>query len=263
MNELQKVNKNLWTATELDNSFASWGISLPYPQNSSQMSPMLRLFKEISTIGMELEIYNIEKIDAESSQIISCNYADEIEKILSTSGRLYSFGVDDAIRYGLSYICSSKIRFYDLKGDIKEEFSKDISSLLLENYPVKREDSTSLFPPTMPPILICGDMIVDLEYNSRQKLSTFEISINLHSDIWFPWIKGFVEGNISHIRSFTHPILGKAYDNRELANYHTPRLNKFLKTISQLILDYGGMWEKGYDTPEYIKMFTIDGIILD
>lgn len=263
MKKPQKINKNSWvTSNDLGNSYAGWEVSFPYPKDDIEMNRLLRLFKEISIIGEETEIYHIEKVDPESSIVTPCTYSDELEKIFLESGELHSFGVDHGIKYKLKYLCSSKLRYYDSQGNTQEEFVKDMRSLLLDNHLVSLSDSNVHLIYSTPPILI-SIYAVDLKYNSKHQLDTFEISINLHTDIWFPWVKGFLEDDISSINTSIHPILGVAYDNREIANYHTPRLNKFLQKISGLIVHYGGTWEKGGDTQAYEEMFTIEGIIID
>jgi hypothetical protein len=56
------------------------------------------------------------------------------------------------------------------------------------------------------------------------------------------------------------------YDNSELALRHTPRLNRFLRRVKELTLEYGGRWELSDDQKNdiyYWPMLSEDGIILD
>jgi len=56
----------------------------------------------------------------------------------------------------------------------------------------------------------------------------------LHSDIWFPWVFGFAHPEADQIRMF---------DNRELANCHTPRLNAFLGEVAKAARGAGGTFK--------------------
>lgn len=84
-----------------------------------------------------------------------------------------------------------------------------------------------------------------------------QISINLHSDFWFPWCMGW---------TYDNPATSKdeMYDNRQLAWRHTPRLNQCLIEIRQLVFDINGTWEvRTEDVHEqYQHMVTETGIEL-
>jgi len=56
----------------------------------------------------------------------------------------------------------------------------------------------------------------------------------IRSDIWFPWVLGFLSESTSDQEWF---------DNRPLATRHTRRLNAFLTAARQATLDAGGDWE--------------------
>lgn len=88
------------------------------------------------------------------------------------------------------------------------------------------------------------------------------LGIQLYTDIWLPQVVGGLE----HTRNpgkYKHNEV-HLFDNRELANRHTPRLNSFLQSVKQLIEQRGGTWHyEDYDSPdEYKPMYSNDGIIL-
>ena len=72
-------------------------------------------------------------------------------------------------------------------------------------------------------------------------------------------------GEEHYLQPVNHPTFGTVYDNRELANYHTPRLNKFLSESHQIASSYGAKWK--LDTTEgvplYAQMCSTLGVRLD
>jgi hypothetical protein len=93
------------------------------------------------------------------------------------------------------------------------------------------------------------------------------VNIKLTSDIWFPVVKGFVEKKvgIGHIFGADKPAVYKrGFDNRELANRHTPRLNRFLSAIAAKVTEMGGEWSiREHEESEYREQMTLTGIKLD
>ena len=77
--------------------------------------------------------------------------------------------------------------------------------------------------------------------------SAVRIEIRLDTDIWFPSVMGFDE---------PLPDVGDppdSYDNRALAERHTPRLNAFLDAAAREVAAIGGRWE----------MMDVDGIAVN
>jgi hypothetical protein len=93
------------------------------------------------------------------------------------------------------------------------------------------------------------------------------ISIMLTSDIWFPVVKGSVEKKVGIWHTFGADKAAhyeRGFDNRELANRHTPRLNRFLSAIAEKVIEMGGKWSVGeYVNSEYREQMTLTGIKLD
>jgi hypothetical protein len=95
------------------------------------------------------------------------------------------------------------------------------------------------------------------------------VHIKLTSDIWLPVVKGSLERKVG---VGTEVSLGAdkeahyqgVFDNRELANRHTPRLNRFLSAIAAKVIEMGGEWSIGEDVdPKYKEQMTLTGIKLD
>jgi hypothetical protein len=93
------------------------------------------------------------------------------------------------------------------------------------------------------------------------------INIKLTSDIWFPIVDGSVERKVGIDTSFDTDEIAYytgGFDNRELANRHTPRLNRFLSAIAEKVIEMGGEWSLGpYVDPKYLKKMTLTGIKMD
>jgi hypothetical protein len=54
-----------------------------------------------------------------------------------------------------------------------------------------------------------------------------------YSDIWQPWVRGLLEEDQE---------IDARFDNRPLAERHTPRLNSFLSRVQELTQAMGGEW---------------------
>jgi hypothetical protein len=253
----EQDNKNFWT-TEKD-AVASWKITLPYPNAKNKIQALLRLYQQISELGEEYEVYSVKRKDNDFHLPATSSYSNEIELCFMETGILKSFGVGNNLFVDLDFVSYSKLGYYDLHGHMQEKYIKDIGSLLIDNQSHLQKNHLN-YVRHIPPINIWeGDI-----YYSESHLDTLNIYIDLETDIWFPWVMGVSEDKNSNIKSsVNHPILGNAYDNRELARCHTPRLNRFLATTAKLILDFGGEWEKGDDATNYIEMFSSVEIILD
>jgi len=92
---------------------------------------------------------------------------------------------------------------------------------------------------------------------SISEINQNHLQISLHTDIWFPWVVGFMTDK---------PVQSKEemYDNRQLAWRHTPRLNQCLTEIKELVVKAGGTWEVGTENvhEEYQHMVMDTGIEL-
>lgn len=88
--------------------------------------------------------------------------------------------------------------------------------------------------------------------------SVFELQVKLHSDLWFPWVKGFEDDKSISMQD-------GMCDNRQLAWRHTPRLNQCLTELRQLVMDAGGTWKVGTENvhEQYQHMVTETGIQLN
>ena len=91
------------------------------------------------------------------------------------------------------------------------------------------------------------------------------ISLSLYTDIWFPRVQGLRMGDLSGRADEWHPARARdrLMDNSALAARHTPRLNRFIETLRDAILELGGTWDKPDVDPSYQPMVHGGGILLD
>jgi hypothetical protein len=89
------------------------------------------------------------------------------------------------------------------------------------------------------------------------------LKIALPSDIWFPVVRGnlqqksWVRGN-----KFSN-VFCKGFDNRELANWHTPALNRLVAATAEKVKEMGGDWSVNEIVdPMYYEMMTPTGVKL-
>jgi hypothetical protein len=79
-----------------------------------------------------------------------------------------------------------------------------------------------------PPVEIWGNDVL------REDLASKDVEANLylhlHSDIWFPYVRGYA-----------HPSCrsGMYFDNTDLARRHTPRLNAFIAELGAIVSGFG------------------------
>jgi hypothetical protein len=116
------------------------------------------------------------------------------------------------------------------------------------------------------PIVLGGDAPNEEgEAPGRPPTRELPIYLGLQTDIWFPRVIGLRMGDLSGRADEWHPARGRdrLMDNSALAAHHTPRLNRFIGTLRDTILELGGTWDKPDVDPSYEPMVHSGGILLD
>jgi hypothetical protein len=135
------------------------------------------------------------------------------------------------------YRAFARLAYYDLDGCLVETDVDDTGMLLRYLRPDDVDVAAGLMSRCLPLSITNGskinfrdskDSIWDL------KVDQIRIRFSIMSDIWLPWVRGFLEEVFDPERR---------YDNRSLALRHTPRLNRFLSLVSDKTLELGGSWE--------------------
>jgi hypothetical protein len=278
--------RNHWIVHE-DRRFGYWYAEFPEGQ-------MLNLWeqwafvKEVLRAGREEGIYRIIRAKSGYSETPHQSYNDWVEEILRNQGKLVAFG-----DLGHS-LAPTRLCHYDLQGNIVEtEIPIEgywFIDLLCDLRPdIDHEENSRYLSPNYPPIDLEGrgarirerkefSNCTDEEYEER-KFDTMSLRISINTDIWFPRVWGYledVERNLTDengwalyekgfpIRKPRWQPSGEHFDNRELAQCHTPRFNNFIQRVKQLTLNYGGTWSidrSGVSADEW--EWNEDGIVLD
>jgi hypothetical protein len=159
---------------------------------------------------------------------------DRLRSLVSTAARdLRIFQPQDDGRN------TTLLAYYDVAGQVVEAEVSDVCAILAA------DPETAQAMPRHPPY--DGSIYLSPWYFEDE---TAELTIELWSDIWLPW----VWGNYLETPDFV--------DNRELASRHTPRFNTFLAAIRNYVTPYDGTVE--LDQPEANDFQADDnGIRLD
>lgn len=126
---------------------------------------------------------------------------------------------------------------YDRANNLVEAVVTDLGALLASLEPVPDSIPNGMMK-HYPAIRITGERYVDVRENTPVDRSSHPLPIEfrlcIHSDIWFPWIYGGAHLACDQRRMF---------DNRELANCHTPRFNAFLGEVAAAVRQAGGTFQ--------------------
>jgi hypothetical protein len=155
---------------------------------------------------------------------------------------------------GLGHV-ASRLAYFD-GADIVEDWVLDPGALLRTLTGATTDDTNAVRSTS--PLWLDGHLIsfgAEGRGLRAAKLPSTTLSIKMSCDIWLPWVRGWQRPDDREV----------IYDNRELANRHTPRLNAFLAGVRELTLARGGRWEfLSYSGPNWLdRMAGPDGIRLD
>ena len=148
------------------------------------------------------------------------------------------------------------LTWFDTSDRITDGSVRDLGELLESLQPSPNSITPANRAVGQPPVTLGG---MQIRYSDGHPLApprSVSFGIELYSDIWFPYVLGG-----------SHPAAdGKRFfDNRDLAERHTPRFNTFLQTIVQLVADAGGIWQidEGGSVPAHRPWISPTGIKLD
>jgi hypothetical protein len=190
-------------------------------------------------VGEETQAYSIKQIplldytqDNASLPDFLNNYYQDTQTV-----DLFNFTKSGLVAVnGKHYKATSLLAYYEEAGQVVEAQIDDIGALLRQLKADKLEEAYSSFR-YGPALNIIGPSLDFRDPSSIQKFfdrGKVKITISLHSDIWLPWIDGIISDDYD---------IDYVFDNRQLANRHTPRLNQFLNSLREATLAIGGTWE--------------------
>jgi hypothetical protein len=145
-------------------------------------------------------------------------------------------------------VADTRICYYDVDGEIVERYHDKLAETLLQLYDGDDSRHFKEFANPNENIIRIDDTWLAHRIGQSGYKPSFRIMIP--SDIWFPHVSGDLERKSWARRNphFRDIIYRKGFDNRELANLHTPRLNRFLAAIAEKVVEMGGEWSINEDT---------------
>jgi hypothetical protein len=283
------IKRNRWIVSEEDKyaKFAHWTAKFSQGQMIDPWEQW-EFWKKVLQAGEEEGVFRVEKIwddpplydKAASGQ----SYADYVEQTLRQTGELVFF---QQLSNHYSLDAPARICYYDLEGKVVEAEPRrselgGLGGLLSQFRPDVVQDWKSCYlSRNHNPLELRGQKAwerkredflsyTDEEFEQRRFRQAY-LDIEIYTDIWFPWISGYMEDEDRGWK--TGFVDGKTviyqegewYDNRELAMCHTPRLNRFIQRVKQLTLDYGGEWsiDRADAKGSWDSHWNEDGIVLD
>jgi hypothetical protein len=277
---------NYWTVHE-KYEIANWYASFPQG-NMTDPWKVLPFIQKVLDAAERQEVYRVKrapwgrgnlglKQDLEYRAYPSGpSYGKYVEQILTETDKLIFFDQLSAMPGLLPeyrIIAPARLSYYDLDGELVDKEVEDVGELLRQVRPLEYDLPDDWQEMTEEQLfyakksinshklqgsaIFFGGQFVSKDSSSNH--CTY-LRIYLHTDIWFPEVGGFLEDQDG---LYEHRIF---YDNRELALRHTPRLNRFLASVRDLTLEFGGTWSVDRD-PEsedrYDLMHDENGINLD
>jgi hypothetical protein len=148
----------------------------------------------------------------------------------------------------------SEVAWFDDSGRLVDGTTSRLDRILVLDEP--NTWSLEGFKEPGPPIKLSGSSAQDIRTAQGGDWDIpVRMQISLHSDIWFPWVHGI-----------SHPLhtRGRKFDNRILAQRHTPRLNAFLEAVGAAAEAAGGTLSLDWDHCGVPREAVTDrGVVLD
>jgi hypothetical protein len=277
--ELDLKPRNYWYVSQYDSAWhlPTWRAKFPVGKIATQQDAW-PLIKTILEVGWQEEILRIFTEEVELRQFI---YDVDRGVIPVPFSEALHNGFFDAIEQLVTSNLSecivdingmTKVSYYEKNGQLVDKYvgGRDLGKFLY-NYHLgsfgsyqSRFKKRFLYPYSS--CLSFKDHFMPVNNPEGCYLD-----ITLTSDIWFPIVNGFMEKKVGIWDTFGADEVADykgRFDNRELANRHTPRLNRFLSAIAAKVTEMGGEWSIiEYEDSEYreqmTQQMTLTGIKLD
>jgi hypothetical protein len=262
------IKRNYWIVHE-ESKFAHWSADFPRGQMNN-LWEQWAFAKEVLQAGQEEGVYRITSASqyphnyGDYEEASGQSYNERTERILREHGMLAFF--NDIGRC----VATSRLCYYDLQGKVMEA-EVDCPGMLLRQLRPDLEKSWKIqhYQSQDPnPIRLWGlggrvwkreerPEWTDEEFEENKCLKV-HLEIETATDIWFPKVWGYLEevdreqtdeqGRIVFNEKGTLALrkpewedMSGWFDNRELAQCHTPRFNNFIQRVRQITLNYGGV----------------------
>jgi hypothetical protein len=146
----------------------------------------------------------------------------------------------------------SRVAYFDRKGAIAEAEVDDLGGLLRSLRPEDVETAGFLMKHSPPLDLREYGLVLRRPDGTPSGQVVLRVAFALYSDIWLPWALGLLEDDYGE----------DLFDNRPLAERHTPRLNDFLSAARQATVAAGGRWYLDRDDtrPDVLAQVGDEGV---
>ncbi|NPD28919.1 hypothetical protein [Corallococcus exiguus] len=184
-------------------------------------------------------------------------YADHLERLWREQGLLLllpgSHGA--APTEAGVWRAAARLAWLDEDDTVHEGDVEDVGLLLRRLRPDHAEDAER-YMARVPPVSLWAP----LPRSGVAAGGPLTVHLELETDIWFPRVVGMMEDEYA---DDLPPEADGLYDNRALAERHTPRLNRFIDAVREQVLAEGGAWSTAETTmPRYAPMYDEQGIHL-
>jgi hypothetical protein len=227
--------RNYWVTR--DEPLATWVADLTARRHDPEA--LIRWLGAVLGAGEECRVYTVhEAPSADYRREEAGPFADLLDPLFRSTGAIDLFQFSNwrpASAEGPRFRVTARMAYFDQEGRITEEDVEDLGLLLRRLRPADVDTAAGLMA-RCHPLEVEGPRIdfIDPERSVwALKVDRVRIRFRLFSDIWFPWVLGFLEENFD---------LGTAHDNRPLAERHTTRLNRFLSEAAGITQQVGGNW---------------------
>lgn len=249
LSQIPYINKNFWVTIE-NESFAHWKTTFSRNIRLS-IKQLIDFILRIHNLGA---YYNTCDIIGHG-KLKNLDYSTVIQKQLENVSQLTVFDLsvpqsdEDDFWYAMG-----AINYFETF--IRDRQMKDVGQLLRQLKPDKVQQFATTYMVSAAPVSLKGFEVHKLEDGNLLINTNETIEINLNTDIWFPWVVGFMEDKPAQSQE-------DMYDNRQLALRHTPRFNDFLYSLRTLTDSLDMAWELKHVHPSYNWMVNENGINLD
>jgi hypothetical protein len=222
--------KNLWIQTE--HAFATW--TADFTEVNKRPEAILEFVQAAVNAGVRHRVADVveaQTIDYRRDR--DGALADVLARRFHRDRILDLFGfTGSAMLPGLprSSTTETRLSYFDAHDRVVDDTVTDLGAVLEALEPAPGVIPNG-FKTHYPAVRLTGwryEQIGRSVPRGRLPIAAF---FAIHSDIWFPWVFGSAHPWTDHRRMF---------DNRELANRHTPRLNAFLAEVAEAARRVGG-----------------------
>jgi len=258
------TDRNYW-ATYRDSN-ALWSGTLPPPLKLG-VDRVFEFARHILETAEREQVMRVVGIPALPGAPNELTWFELTRARFEREGRLKLFPGHGSVpeRFGGGLLALPARLAYFQRDRIVEEEVEDVGDLEKSVVMARGGDPEGIRS-TLP--IVLGGSAPDEEEEAPGRPPTRELPIylGLSTDIWFPRVIGFRVGDdAGRDPEVRHPARARdgLMDNSALAARHTPRLNRFIETLRDAVLELGGKWDKPDADPSYKPMVHDGGILLD